>query len=579
MLIRARLAALLLFPILFAFPITAQEFSPVNLPADTYFFAYSHGAGHSAAANSASAISKGWDDPEFAQFRIQWLEYLLRHANAQPNGLAIKPTAENAAQIMAVLESPMILGISGSSDFFATIQSSSTPGDDFLKRNGVFFILDASGKTAQFDQLWSQIDASIPPVVTRSKSEFSGVSIQHYKGPNQTTDTARVGNYFVWSTKRSVIEDLITRLHSGSNPTETIAKNPDFKSCQADSGTGTLLEVFFRIPDLSKIPVPPNPQINTSAVLKGFHLDAFHAICGSMAYTPEGGRARGAVLGDTAAGGLFSIFGSNKSQFDLLKLAPPSAYSVTVGTYDLSALYRVSRSAIVSALAPEQQSSVAMVEMAGAAQLGMPIPDALALFTGEYASISLDANVSGVPSLFAISISDPQPILTLIHKLAAQRIASEKQENGITYLTFASPAPSGGPAPADSSFYLGIGPHVILASSKAQYIREAAERLGSSGALSLADNADVMRLRAGLPHDVMSISITDYSRFLSAIMTGVLENSAPQTSSKTSAEDAQFLESLKKFPWSAVFKTSRWSVGVMWKDSNGIHFESRSQAQ
>jgi hypothetical protein len=579
MLNRARLAALLLFPILFAFPITAQEFSPGNLPADTYFFAYWHGAGHSAAASSASAISKDWDDPTFAQFRIQWLQYLLRHANAQPNGLAIKPTAENAAQIMAVLESPMILGISGSSDFFASVQSSSAPGDDFLKRNSVFFILDASGKTAQFDQLWSQIDASIPGVVARSKSDFSGVSIQQYKGPNQATDTARVGNYFVWSTKRSVIEDLITRLNSGSNPTETIAKNPDFKTCQADSGPGTLLEAFFRIPDLSKIPVPPNPQINTSAVLKGFHLDALHAICGSMAFTPEGGRARGAVLGDTSAGGLFSILGSNKSQFDLLKLAPPSAYSVAVGTYDLSALYRISRSAIVSALPPGQQSSLPMLEMAGAAQLGMPIPDALALFTGEYASISLDASASGVQSLFAVSISDPQPILALIHKLAAERIASEKQENGITYLTFGSPEHSGEPATADSSYYLGIGPHVILASSKAQYVREAAERLGSSAAPSLADNPDIMRLRAGLPHDVVSISISDYSRFLSTIMTGALENSAPQASTKLSAEDALFLESVKKFPWSAVFKTSRWSVGVMWKDSNGIHFESRSQAQ
>ncbi len=582
MLNRARLAAILLFLFLAALPIAAQEFSPGNLPADTYFVVYSHGAGRTGSANSAPAMSKSWDDPAFAQFRIQWLEYLLRHANAQPNGLAIKPTEENATGIMSLLESPMLLGISGSSDFFASSQSPSATGGDFLKKNGVFFILDASGKTAQFDKLWSQIDASVPKLVTRSKVDFSGVSIQQFKGPNQTTDMARVGNYFVWSTKRSVTEDLITRLRSGSNSIESLSMNADFKTCHADSDPGTLLEVFFRIPDLSKIPVPPNPQINTSAVLKGFHLDALHAICGSMAFTPDGGRARGSVLGDTSTGGLFSILGSNKSQFDLLKLAPPSAYSVTVGTYDLSAAYKLIRSAIVSALPPEQQSTVMMVEMVGAAQVGMPIPDALALFTGEYASMSFDATTNSpeVPSLFAVSISDPQPILALIHKMGAQRIASEKQENGITYLTFAAPVTPGGPAPAaGSSYYVGIGPHVILASSKAQYVREAAGRLSSSGGPSLADNPDVVRLRAGLPHDVMSINITDYSRFLSAFMTGALEQSTTQASRKVPPEDAQFLESVKKFPWSSLSKTSHWSVGVMWKDSTGIHFESRSQVQ
>ena len=579
MLNRSRLAAISLFLIATAFPIAAQEFSVGNLPADTSFMIYYHGQAPLKAADSNNPMLKFWYGPESAQFRVQWLQFMIRQSNLKANGHPFNPSAENADRFLSLMECPIIVGVSSSEDLMALAQSASKPSDKIMNSVGFFFILDFAGKNAQFDQLWPQIEAEIPADVTRSKIESSGTSIEVFTGPNSPSFSARAGHYFVWSNKRKVIEDLIPRLRGGATSTKSLAQDAYFTRTRGNPDPGTLIEFFFRVPDLSKIPVPANPMVNTSAVLQGFHLDAIHAAYGSISVTSDSFRSRGFILADPSVGGIFALAGANKGRFETLLLAPASAYSINVGSIDLPAIYKAARSAIVAALPPEQQSSVAMVETVGAGQLGMPIPDALALFRGEIASIQLDSKTSSAPQLLALTITDSQQILSLIHKVGAERILSEKQENGVAYLTFgAASVPGASTAPDPTQYHVAVAPHVLLASANAQFVRDTVARLGTSGSASLADNPELVKLRAALPREVISLQFTDYSRYdWEAVISGAFDKMGTQRKANLSPDDVKFLESLKSFPWASMTSTLHWSVGAWWRDADGIHFESNSK--
>ena len=144
MLNRSRLAAISLLLIATAFPIAAQEFSVGNLPADTAFMIYYHGQAPLKAADSNNPMLKFWYGPESAQFRVQWLQYMLRQSNLKSNGHPINPSAENADRFLSLMECPIIVGVSSSEDLLALVQSASKPGDKIMNSVGLFFILDLS---------------------------------------------------------------------------------------------------------------------------------------------------------------------------------------------------------------------------------------------------------------------------------------------------------------------------------------------------------------------------------------------------------------------------------------------------
>lgn len=581
MLNRARAAATSLFLFLTAFPLAAQQLTPANLPADTPLVIYWHGSSRAKAAYANNPVAKIWSSPDYAQFRVQWLQSLLHTMNLSSNGYTIKPTPENTERVLSLIENPMMFGISSSADLLGLAQSASKPNGSFLNSSGLFFVLDTTGKETQFGQLWAEIEAGVSKNVTRSKSEFSGTSVEKFAGPTDSSFAARAGNYFIWSNKRVVIEDLITRQHSGSNADKSLSQDPGFIQCGVDSNRDSLFELFLHVPDLSKAPLPSNPMVDTSAVLKGFKFDAFHAACVSMAITSDGTHTRGLVLADTSAGGIVSIVGANRPRIETLQLVPESAYSFSSGSMDLPAFYKVLRSSAVAAMPPEQQSSVGMVEIVAAAQLGMPLSDALALFGGEYAIIQLDAKTVDAPQLFAITITDQQKILNLIHKFGAKKISDEKQANGVTFLTYGSAPDSVGASgsPIPSQYYVGIAPHFVFASSNPQYVQDAAARLSSPGQSSVADNPGIQELRARLPHDVLGLSIMDYTKVDWAnFMKEIIAKSQTAGTPKLSSEDNQFFETMmKQLPWSSMNQTMHWSVGAWWKDADGFHYESNSK--
>lgn len=569
-----------------AFPAAAQEFGPAMLPADTSLVIFTPGIAKVRAAFPGNPLAQVYASPEFDQLRKQVASYLFLKQKADAKGKPSKFTLEDLNRMFSLYESPMMIGMTGSADLIALAQSAPKSPGGFMKAAGLFFVLDVSGKSAEFDKLWPDVEAEIAKDETVTHSTFSGATIEKFTGSAKDAGSsfaARSGNYFIWSTQRKVLDDLITRLRPGPVAGKTLGDDPDFRQCRMGVESGPLYEVFFRIPDLNKIPIPPSPQFNFKAGMRQLHLDAMRAFYGSYALTADGGHWRGIVLGDTTGGGIVDLVGTNRGNFETLALAPASAYSVTAGSFDLQAFHKVILKVAAAGLPPEQQANVQMMEAMAAMPLGMSVEDALGLFGGEYAVMQFDAKIVSTSQLIAFTITDPEKFLSLVHKIPGDAVKGETKENGVTFLRLGGSAPAADPAQAPSpEYYLAITPHVLLAGSDRAMVREAASRLSgapsAAGPGLLVDTPALHTLRAKLPHDVIGVNFTDYTRstWLDQIFKSMRQAQDAGTA-KQSPEDKQLMDSLEKLSMSIMGKMLHSSVATWWRAADGIHYEGFSQ--
>lgn len=560
---------------------SAQEITPANLPADTSFVIFAHSSAQIRAGAGANPFVETWYSPESAQVRRLFVRYLVSQMDPKTNGQKFTLSPENLDRLLSVMENSLVFGISGSTDYLSMVQAPAGPSPKFMKTAGMYFILDISGKEAQFTQLWPALTAELPKEITHRTYSLGGVSVEKFTGPNQATFSAQVGNRFIWSNQQAVIEQLIARLTPGQAPGDSLAGNSDYQHCQSHVVSGAVFDAFFRVPDLSKLRIPATPQFDTSASVKALHLESIHAVCGNMSMTPEGELAQWTILGDTSQGALLSWFGANRAQFDTLGLVPPSAASVMFWSYDLPAVYKSVKTSLSAGIPGGQQGAADLAEGMAAMQLGMPITDALGLFRGELAAITMGSQSPTPPSVIVLTISNPQRIMDLIHKLAPTYIAEETQANGVTFFKYAPPtAPGASPQAPATETLIALTPQYLLIGSDKKAIHDLAERAGASqGSLngsSFTDNPEFQRIRAMFPAELLGLSVTDYTHSNTLkVMLDAISPTAEKDKTKTSPEQLQLIQAFQNAAWLKLISQLRWSVSAWWKDADGIHFENR----
>ena len=129
-----------------------------------------------------------------------------------------------------------MFGFSGAIDVASFAKAGTPTSKQFLNAGGMFVILDVTGKTAQFDLLFRLMTGSVSKDVAHTHSDFSGVGIEKFAGPNNTSLVARVGNYFVWSNQEKVIQDLISQLGS-INVRQFFGTDSELSALQGKSGS------------------------------------------------------------------------------------------------------------------------------------------------------------------------------------------------------------------------------------------------------------------------------------------------------------------------------------------------------
>ncbi len=637
------LARLVCAVLLAAIPLLAQnapaappQAPPVNrLPSDTWVLFTWHGLGSVSKVRATNPILRIWDDPAFQSSRTRIAEKLLDEVAKEQAAKGSKSsgfTKEDFEAALSLAENPLIFGVAGNP--FPPGGAGKTS-----KSVGFFGIYDKTGKAAILTRLEQRFNENrtTGKKVEKSQYTFRGVEVtktvtttlpeqteaksvdpsdaEQAEGQEaetkpepkiETSYTAAVGNYELYSDKQAVIESLITRTLDGGSATDSLATQKVFQDAQRFRAEGTLLEMFLNIPDLSRLPIPPNEKFDAGAMLRELHLERLKGISLSAGLTTDRMLMRMAVFGDTLPGSLFDLMGGGNATFETLAAAPASG---TYGAFrmDLGALYGTLLRAVKAGLPPEQAAMADMLDGLVAMQTGMSLTHLLGLFRGEIGTVTTgEAQLAEVlPDIVMLPVTDGQPVLGLLRTLLGKRISGEEQLGGATVLTMSPPAAAqdGDKPEAVQPFYVAVAPKLLIVATSKEQLSGVLARAASgtpAPAGSMAAHPGFQSARKAMPANLSGISYADYSTYpwekaqqqmqkqfakqkqelldkADAAMKGDGENPPDAKKAEEHRKSAQQIDLIREVADALIPLMKRYlhtSAGAVWKAADGIFMES-----
>ena len=568
--LRVSIAATVL-SFLFSCPALFAQHAPSaeRLSPNTVFYIEWRGLASLTSANKQNHVLQLWNDPDFAPIRMALAMVVQQNAREEA-GKAAKPTLED---ILSLLDNGSILGVVANP---AGAKTSSSSGSTF--NGGVFLVYDSTGKTGLLEKLKRESDANAkePPIVRNY--DFGGTSIAVRTSAKDTSYSAQVANYDILASQKETIEDLVTRFRAAEKPTSTVTQSAEYKMVLPYLGSDAALQFFGRVPDLNQLIPSDQKDKPFGQFASKFQLGKIHALGGSLSFNGEATRMRGALLGDASPGGLFDLAGASTASFQTQPIVEGGPL-FSISRIDLTDFYHSLRAAISTALPPQQAGAVAMGEGLAQNYLGMPIEDALGLFTGEIASSTAFADDGSPQRTFAVTIQKPQDVLRVLRALCASLIAAEDTSGSTTFLDMSYPYQDPVTGKQRRSFYyVAVTPHMLFAAQRKTTLREAMQRENAKSA-DLPADPEFARMRARLPEKLSGLSGAYFTR----IPYDKVITYYGQQMTAAAAQQAKSGADAPKIDWSKLVKPDvfsrhvRLSVGGWWKDANGVYFDSYIQ--
>jgi hypothetical protein len=549
---------------------------PAQMPARTTFYVIWRGtpAGDARNANSLLAL---WDDPDLAPLRAAALQNMQSSSAKDPS----KPqlTREEIEQTSSLLENSFVLGYLRKPETkSAAAKSTERPW------NGMFFVYDRTGKELLLAKtvLRFRTQEKEPPQV--STITAAGAPALKITRKDSATYWTERGKYAVGAGDLNVFEEILARL-DGKSAGSSLAQVPAFQEAQPLFHAG-LLEFFLRVPQLKDFApaLPAESPVKIEPVLDALKLESIHSLSGQLVLQGAKARMQGAVLGDVAPGTLFDIWTTGQPVPASLSFVSPDVVSYNETQFNLSAFYDLLKRALTVALPPQQQGSAEMIEGFAASRIGMPIPDALALFSGEFASIQSNPSMDPLKAVYYVGIRNKQDSLKLLRTLFGEKLGSERNEGDTTFVKVSLGGTQNSTGVAQWNFYhVAVTPTFVLASSRNETIREfLARRLPANAASQPALPPAFQAARAQFPASLAGLAFVNFQKIdYQAMKTRWIEEAkkSPESAAGKSANDAPQSTSAKIPDWllnlnPEVFpRHLHYLAGSSWKDSKGIHFD------
>ena len=546
----------------------------LKLSPNTIFYAEWRGSNSLADTQQKNHVLQLLHDPALMPMWMSAAAQLQQRAQSASGKPASPALASIVPDAFSMLENPLAIGVVADP---AALKSAGT--DNTESPFAFFLVFDAAGKS-EIIQKWKTAMASsskTPPDV--SKYDFGGTSVEVRKTGKNTTYSAQAGDYYLSSDQKPVIEDLIRRFGSASAPAASLAQTSDFAQARKYVGENAALEYFVRVPDLSQWNPTEKQSKSMLQIAKGIHLEKVHVMAGGVSFDGEATRMRGAILGDTSPGGLFDLAGVSSASFQLQPLAEDgSAFSMSRLNY--AATYQVIRDAIFANLEPAQAAQAGAIEGAAQGFLGMSIPEALKLFTGEFASTTTYSDDGTAEQVYGAAIQKPDAVLRVLRAVIGTMIVNEDSSGTTTILDVAYPYTDPATHQRRRKFYyVAVTPQTLLVAQRKAMLREAIQRATSQAAdppAGVFANPQFLQLRSRLPEKLSGIGGADLTQIP---WQAVLQNFVNQTAqaaaaNQNSASKPPDLSSLKLDTISHYLHIS---VSGWWKDANGVYFDSYIQ--
>ena len=567
---------LALAPLVLASGLRAQS-APIapRLSPNTFFYVQWRGKAFLSDAEKQNHVLQLLEDPALAPV---WAMVASRIQNdaGKPGSV---PLAVIWPDAISFLDNSMVVG-------FATYPGAAkAPSADASKpaptRLATFAVYDATGKTDLIQKWKALSDVARKTPVDVTKYDFGGTSVEVRTAGKDVSYTAQAANYFLFSDQKAIIEDLITRFGGSGHPSTSVEQTPGYAEMRKFIGSDAALEYFGRIPDAKQLNLPESSEKAMEQVASNLHLEKIHVAGGGISFSGEATRFRGAVLGDTSPDGLFDLAGPSKAAFQTQEIVNGSS-TFSMSRFNLPATYELIRGTVIASLNPQQAAGVTALEAMGQGYIGMSIPDALGLFTGEVASVSTYSDNGEALQLYAVAIQKPDSVLRVLRAVAAKMIVAEDSSGSATFLDLAYPYkdPKTG-TQRRKFYYLAVTPQMMLAAPRKAMLREAMNRLNATTADppsgGIFANPEYLRMRALLPEKLSGLSGSDFTQIpWDKLLDNLAEqlNQAAAQSKNSQPPDTSWIKLLKP---DVINQHLHLSVGGWWKDPSGVYFDSYIQ--
>src|SRR5712664_3496536 len=548
---------------------------PAQMPARTMFYVIWRGtpAGDARKSNSLLAL---WDDPDLAPLRAAALQN-MQSSSAKD---ASKPqlSREEIEQTSSLLENSFVLGYLRKPETkSAAAKSAEHPW------NGMFFVYDRTGKELLLAKtiLRFRSQEKEPPQV--SAITVAGAPALKIARKNDVTYWTERGKYAVGSADLTVFEEILARL-DGKSSGSSLAQIAAYQEAEPLLHGG-VLEFFLRVPQLRDFApeAPANSPVKIEPVLNALKLESIHSLSGHL--TLEGARAsvQGAMLGDVAPGTLFDLWTPGQQTPASLAFVSPDVISYSETQFNFSAFYDLLKRALRVALPQQQQGGAEMIEGLAAARIGMPVPDALALLSGEFASIQTNPAMDPKKTVYYLGIRKKQDTLKLLRSIFGDKLTSERNEGDTTYAKVSLGGGQGSTGVAQWNFYhLAVTPTFLAASSRSETLREFLAKHSPANAAAQASLPPAFQsARAQFPATVDGLAFVNFQNIdYPAVKTRWIEE-AKKSSAATKktpnatpqSPDAQVPDWLLNMNPEVFPRHLHYLAGASWKDSKGIHFD------
>lgn len=560
-----------LLGLLFSTQCPAQvRVDPGQLPGRTIFYAYWHGTptGEIRKGNSLYAL---WDDPDFASVRTSFIETMISTEKPKDQPALSR---EELAQYATLLDNAFLVGYLRRAEPPAAAKTATAnPAHAW---NGMFLIYDRSGKEEILSKAVLRMRGSEKDIPKLTETTVAGVPSLKIERKSGTTYWAEFGRYAVSASEGPVFEEILNMVN-GKPGSSLLSQSAHYQEAKPLL-SGGVLEFFLSVPSVKELAADVPPSSGPSQVMPFFNalkLDSVHSLAGHVVLDGARTRMEAGILGDTAPGGLFDIFSDGQANPASLAYLSPDTIYYNESQLNFLGLYQTLKRALTQAGGNTSQI-VNPLESAAETRIGMPLPDALGLVTGEFATLQTSPTLEDNQKIYLLGIHNKPDALKLTRTLLGDRISSERNEGSATFLKISL---GGGQSTAGVAqwnfYYLAMTPTLLMGSSKSDTLRKYVTQPASA---DLALPKVMQAARAKYPEKLNGFTYFDFQKVDWA---GLKTQWVAQINKTAKAEKTKEAEANEKrlADWMSqvnpeVFPRHLHTlVGASWKDAKGVHIE------
>ena len=551
---------------------------PAQMSPRTAFYLVWHGV-PGPEARKANSLLALWDDPDFAPVRSAMASNLIGSpAEKSPKE---KPTAEEFQEFAALLENSFTLGYL-SEPAKRTVSIGGAAADSKSPVwNGIFFVYDRIGKEALLAKAILRFRAVGKEAPLLSQVSIGSVQVLRAAGKNGVSYWAEHGKYVVSAVERSVMEEILGRLDGKVSGAASLAQSAAHQEAQANLGSG-LLEFFLYIPELENLATDSKAgNFQVRPLLDAARLDAVHSVSGHITFEGAKTHVQAAILGDAAPGTPFDIWAAGQPSPASLSFVPVDAVSYTSGQLNFPGIYDTVKRVARAAFPQVQQGNADLLDTLAQTRFGMPVPEALGLLTGEFASMQTSASMDSTKQVYFLGIRKKPETLKLIRTVFSEQVTSEHNEGDVTFLKISLGGKQGIAGVAQwNLFNLAVTQDMILGANRTESVREVlSNRAHASTAAGLATVPQFQAGRPKFPENLNGLSYFDFQRVdWQGLKDRWIEETKKSPVAKTVSSSkntvlATALDWLAQIDPQVFARHLHYTSSVSWKDSKGLHWD------